>query len=81
MIRDPEIDVLLEKVDSKFTLVIEAAKRARQINEYFNAVRHQQLVQVPGPQVEMESKKPLSIALKEIADDKCVYERIADGIK
>jgi len=81
VIREPEVDVLLEKVDSKFTLVIAAAKRARQINEYFNAVRHQQLVAVPGPQVETMSKKPLSISLKEIAEGKCVYERTADGIK
>lgn len=81
MIQQPEIDVLLEKVDSKFTLVIAAAKRARQINDYFNAMRHQQLIQAPGPQVEYQNNKPLSIALKEIADDKCVYERTADGIK
>lgn len=81
MIREPEVDVLLTKVDSKFTLVIAAAKRARQIQDYFNAMRHQQLVQAPGPQVETESNKPLSIALTEIAEDKCVYERLADGIK
>jgi len=81
VIREPEVDVLLSKVDSKFTLVIAAAKRARQINDYFNAMRHQQLIQAPGPQVETASNKPLSIALKEIADGKCVYERLADGIK
>jgi len=81
VIRDPEIDELLEKVDSKFTLVIAAAKRARQINDYFNAMRHQQLIQVAGPQVEGRTEKPLSLALKEIAEEKCVYERVAEGIK
>ncbi|RJQ54488.1 MAG: DNA-directed RNA polymerase subunit omega [Actinobacteria bacterium] len=79
--QEPEVDVLLEKVDSKFTLVIASAKRARQINDYFNAMRHQQLVQAPGPQVEGTTSKPLSIALKEVAEGKCVYERVADGIK
>ena len=33
-ITNPPIDDLLEKVDSKYGLVIDAAKRARQINTY-----------------------------------------------
>ena len=33
-ITNPPIDDLLEKVDSKYGLVVEAAKRARQINSY-----------------------------------------------
>ena len=33
-ITNPPIDDLLEKVDSKYGLVVEAAKRARQINTY-----------------------------------------------
>ncbi len=81
MIQEPEIDELLTKVDSKFTLVIASAKRARQINDYFNAMRHQQLVHVPGPQVETTKEKALSIALKEVAEGKCVYERTTEGIK
>lgn len=81
MIQEPQIDDLLSKVDSKFTLVIAAAKRARQINDYYNAIKHQQLIQAPGPQVESPIKKPLTIALKEISEGKCVYERTADGIK
>ena len=32
---DPPIDELLSKVDSKYQLVIFAAKRARQINDYY----------------------------------------------
>lgn len=31
---DPPIDDLLEKVDSKYALVVFAAQRARQINDY-----------------------------------------------
>ncbi|HLK43770.1 MAG TPA: DNA-directed RNA polymerase subunit omega, partial [Thermoleophilia bacterium] len=30
----PKIDTLLEHVDSKYSLVIAAAKRTRQINDY-----------------------------------------------
>lgn len=33
---DPPIDELLGKVDSKYQLVIYAAKRARQINAYYS---------------------------------------------
>jgi DNA-directed RNA polymerase subunit omega len=33
---DPRIEVLLSKVDSRFTLVSLGAQRARQINAYFN---------------------------------------------
>ena len=34
-ITDPPIDELLNKVSSKYALVIFAAKRARQINSYY----------------------------------------------
>jgi len=33
---DPPIETLLEKVDSKYTLVSLAAKRGREVNSYFN---------------------------------------------
>ena len=33
---DPPVEALLDKVDSKFTLVALSAKRARQINSYYN---------------------------------------------
>ncbi|MBW3615974.1 MAG: DNA-directed RNA polymerase subunit omega, partial [Actinobacteria bacterium] len=33
---DPQIEELLQRVDSKFTLVTLSARRARQINSYFN---------------------------------------------
>ena len=32
----PQIEDLLDRVDSKFSLVTLAARRARQINSYFN---------------------------------------------
>ena len=35
-ITHPSIDELLEKTDSKYSLVIYASKRARQINAYYS---------------------------------------------
>ena len=60
----PSIDVLMTKVDSKYTLVIAAAKRARMLNE--NASRL----------VDTHSLKSVSIALEEIASNKIGYERV-----
>jgi DNA-directed RNA polymerase subunit omega len=66
---DPPIETLLDKVDSKFTLVTLSAKRARQINSYFNQLGEGLGAIVP-PQVASVSRKPLSIALEEIAAGK-----------
>ena len=77
----PNINRLLEKVDSKYTLVMEASKRARQINDYRNASRRNELPMVHPPQVETNSGKALTIALEEIVADKVTYERLGDGIK
>ena len=69
---DPPIEDLLERVDSKFTLVTLAAKRGRQINSYFNQLGEGLGAIVP-PQVASVSRKPLSIALEEISAGKIVY--------
>ena len=71
---DPQIEQLLERVDSKFTLVTLSARRARQINSYFNQLGEGLGAIVP-PQVTSVSRKPLSIALEEIAADKIRYKR------
>ncbi|SPT54042.1 DNA-directed RNA polymerase subunit omega [Actinomyces bovis] len=69
-ITNPPIDELLDKVDSKYGLVVEAAKRARQINTYNQQLEDNQL-EFFGPLVEIEvEEKPLGIALREIADEK-----------
>ena len=68
---DPAIENLLDKVESKFTLVSLSAKRARQINSYFNQLGEGLGAIVP-PQVTSVSRKPLSIALEEISEDKIV---------
>jgi DNA-directed RNA polymerase subunit omega len=72
----PPIEDLLDRVDSKFTLVTLAAKRARSINSYFNHLGDGLGAMVP-PQVASLSRKPLSIGFEEIAVDKIRYERPA----
>ena len=65
-ITNPPIDDLLDKVSSKYALVIYAAKRARQINDYY-AQLGEGLLEYVGPLVEPgQREKPLSIALREI---------------
>ena len=65
-ITNPPIDDLLDVVDSKYRLVIMAAKRARQINAYY-AQLGEGLLEYVGPLVETRvQEKPLSIALREI---------------
>lgn len=78
---EPEIEELLANSDSRFTLVMEIAKRGRQVNDYFSAIRRQELVNIRGPQIAMVTKQPLSIALEEVAQGKIKFKRVADGIK
>jgi DNA-directed RNA polymerase subunit omega len=75
---DPPIEDLLDKVDSKFTLVALSAKRARQINSYYNQLGEGLGMVVP-PQVTSVSGKPLTIAFEEISASKATYHRIEPG--
>lgn len=65
----PSIDVLMEKFDSKYTLVIAAAKRGRQLRS--------------GSKKTIDNiyQKEVTTALHEIERGKIVYERVRDGIK
>ena len=74
---NPEIEGLLDKTDSKFRLVILAARRARQITSYFGQLGEGRGASVP-PQVTSTSRKPLSIALEEVAVDKIVPVELPD---
>jgi DNA-directed RNA polymerase subunit omega len=80
MLMKPKIDELLEHTDSRFTLAIAAAKRARQINNYYRHLGEGLGYDAP-PQVQSASNKPLTIALEELAQDKLECERLAEGIK
>ena len=78
---DPRIEQLMGKVDSKFTLVTLSSMRAREINDYYNQLG-EGLGRIVPPQVTSVSRKPLSIAMEEVAASKITYERIdpeADG--
>lgn len=77
-ITDPPIDDLLERADSKYALVIYAAKRARQINAYYSQLSEGLLENV-GPLVETRSQeKPLSIAMREINSGLLTIEAIEE---
>ncbi|MCG9967627.1 DNA-directed RNA polymerase subunit omega [Pelotomaculum terephthalicicum JT] len=65
----PTLDELMEKVDSRYTLVVVAAKRARVLTERGNI------------KLDMASDKPVTTALKEIALNKIIYKRNRTGIK
>jgi DNA-directed RNA polymerase subunit omega len=69
---NPPIEQLLDKVDSKFTLVTLAARRARNINSYFNQLGDGLGHMIP-PQVSSVARKPLSIGFEEIAQQKIVW--------
>ena len=69
---NPPIESLLDKVDSKFTLVTLAARRARNINSYFNQLGDGLGGMIP-PQVSSTARKPLSISFQEISEGKIVW--------
>jgi DNA-directed RNA polymerase subunit omega len=73
---EPKMDELLTVVDSKFTLVILAAKRAREINSYYGQLGEGRGEFVP-PLVESGglTNKPLSLALEEVVEGKITAER------
>lgn len=66
---DPPVEQLLDRCQSKFSLVTLASKRARQINSYYGQLGETSGQVVP-PQVTSTARKPLSIAFEEIAADK-----------
>ncbi|CAA9458850.1 MAG: DNA-directed RNA polymerase omega subunit [uncultured Rubrobacteraceae bacterium] len=70
MLNDLRIDDLLQKVDSRYGLVVSSAKRARQINEYTSTLGLNDALGIPGPQVHTRSQHPLTIAIEELRQDK-----------
>ena len=60
--KQPSLDILMSKVDSKYTLVIVVAKRARIIME---EAKHEDLA---------KGVKPISISLEEISHSDLNYE-------
>ena len=70
---NPRMEELLERVDSKFTLVTLSAMRAREINDYYNQLG-EGLGKIVPPQVTSVSRKPLSIAMEEIEVGKIEWQ-------
>jgi DNA-directed RNA polymerase subunit omega len=70
MLNELKVDQLLEKVDSRYGLVLAGARRARQINEYTATLGLNDSLGIPGPQVHTRSQHPLSIAIEELREDK-----------
>lgn len=66
----PQLEDLLSKVDSKFSLVTLAASRARELQDYYTKMGSVSSKVVP-PQV-ASLRKPLSMGFEEIAADKIV---------
>src|SRR3954451_17446601 len=64
----PKVDVLLEHVDSKYALVIAAAKRARPINDYHHQLGEGSFEGFAPPLIESRSKNCLSMALEEMSE-------------
>ena len=69
MLIKPTLESLMTKVDSKYTLVTPAAKRARQLTDG------------DEPLVDVDTAKVVSIAMEEIDQGKITYEAPRDGIK
>ena len=69
----PRIDQLLDNVNERYALVIVAAKRARQINNYHHQLGEGTFDDNPPPLVESRSKNYLTMALEEIAEGKIKY--------
>jgi DNA-directed RNA polymerase subunit omega len=65
----PTLKELLEKVESKYTLVVAVSKRARQ------------LVEGQPKLTKTTSNKPVTIAINEIAEGKITYVRNSDIVE
>lgn len=75
-ITKPAIDDLLSRVESKYTLAVYSAARAREINSYRQDMKAGDATGTHiGPLVaSTPDEKPLSVALEEIAEDKLNME-------
>ncbi len=67
----PSLGKSLDKVSNRYLLVVLAAKRARQINNYYNSLGEGLLDDdFPPPLVTSRSKNLLTISLEEVAEGK-----------
>jgi DNA-directed RNA polymerase subunit omega len=69
-----KIEEVIDNIGNRFATVVVAARRARQINAYFSQLGAGFGEYVP-PQVHSLSRKPLTIAMEEIAEGRVTVER------
>ena len=74
---EPPIELLVEKIGSRFELAVIAGKRARQINVYYSSLGQSIRGLVP-PQVASLSDNSLTISLEEIAAGKLVSRHASE---
>lgn len=65
----PSLSDLMKNMDSKYTLVVTVAKRARQ------------LVDGASKLVKCNADKPVTIAINEVYEEKITYVRTKSGVK
>ena len=66
---NPSIVELLNKVSNRYSLVIITSKRARQI------------IDGSKPLIDIETHKPLTVAINEVNIGEITYETVKEGIK
>jgi DNA-directed RNA polymerase subunit omega len=69
-----KLEDVIDNIGNRFATVVVAARRARDINAYFHQLGGGYGRFVP-PQVHSLSRKPLTIAMEEIAENKVTVER------
>jgi DNA-directed RNA polymerase subunit omega len=62
-----KIENVIDNIGNRFATVVVAARRARQINAYYTGLGSNEGKNIP-PQVNSLSRKPLTIAMEEIAN-------------
>lgn len=62
----PSVDELMKKFDSRYSVVIAASKRARELEDKENSAE---------PLVKTTSEKPVTIAVEEIYEGKIDYSK------
>ncbi|HHW30200.1 MAG TPA: DNA-directed RNA polymerase subunit omega [Clostridiaceae bacterium] len=65
----PSISSLMKNMDSRFTLVVAVAKRARQLNDGAPKLTN------------VNADKPVTVAIHEVNENKIHYIRTKSGIK
>jgi len=71
MMIDPPINQLLTKADSRYSLVVAIARRARQLtDDATKANKLEKTAEFPKPVISFDAKKAVTIAIQEIYEDK-----------